>query len=213
MPRSAGSPTLDAPARRPRRSSHERRADVLAAARELFAQQGFHATSTRDLAAAADVNDALLYRYFPSKEAILTALVDEAIEAFSQLPTLGRGVAEMPLDTLMDVVGRAFLDTAHAHLDLLTILISEHHALAGDQRFVQFIDSSATGLGRLIEARTPNPSPGSGYLTARAYIGALIAYLLLQDVLGLSAVRPVDADHFLANLSAVTAAGIQSGPP
>lgn len=195
--------------RRPRRASSDRREDVLAAARQLFAAKGFHATGTRELAAAADVNDALLYRYFPNKEAILTALVDQAIAAFAALPaTLAGTLSEDPdAVELLETLGVAFVGIATEQLDLLTILISEHQTLADDRRFVQFIHVAATGLGLRLEQLTGYKD---GYLTARAYMGSLVAFVLLQNVLGLSSVHQVDAEAFVRHLAKVTAAGLSS---
>ncbi|HSZ39043.1 MAG TPA: TetR family transcriptional regulator [Trebonia sp.] len=47
-----------------------RRRDVLAAARRLFAANGYAQTSVRAIAAAADVNQALVVTYFGGKEAL-----------------------------------------------------------------------------------------------------------------------------------------------
>jgi AcrR family transcriptional regulator len=196
--------------RRPRKSSAARRADVLAAARRLFAERGFHATSTRDLAEAADINDALLYRYFPGKDAILAALVDEAVAAFRALPA-ARPDTGLPVADLLEFIGHAFVATATGQLDLLTILISEHHALAGDHRFVEFIHHAAVGLGQLLDSRTGPEAQGSGYLTARAYMGSLIAFVIAQDVLGLSAVHPVDPAAYIHHLATLTARGLGAG--
>jgi AcrR family transcriptional regulator len=192
--------------RRPRRPAAERRRQILAAARALFAERGFHATTTRDLAAAADINDALIYRYFPDKQAILAALIDEAIAVFQQLPKQPVH-ASLPLDQLLELIGTAFVHTAQANLDLVTILIGERHALAGDTRFVEFIDAAATRLGRLIDAATISRGHEQGYLTARAYFGSLIAFVLLQDRLGLSSVRPVDTTEYIHHLAQLTARG------
>lgn len=192
--------------RRPRRPAAERRRQILVAARALFAERGFHATTTRDLAAAADINDALIYRYFPDKQAILAALTDEAIAVFQALPKLP-DQAPLPLDQLLDLIGMAFVHTARANLDLLTILIGEQHTLAGDTRFVEFVDAAATRLGRLIDAAAGDQGDGRGYLTARAYFGALIAFVLLQDQLGLASIRPVDATEYIHHLAQLTARG------
>jgi AcrR family transcriptional regulator len=197
--------------RRPRRPAAARRADVLAAARRLFAERGYHATSTRELAQAADINDALLYRYFPSKDAILIALVDEAIAAFSALPAPPSAI-DLPVADLLELVGTAFVRVATEQLDLLTVLLSEHHALADDHRFVQFIHDAATGLGRLLEQAAGPGVQVSGYLTARAYMGSLIAFVLLQDVLGLSAVAAVDTTEYIRHQAALTARGLGADP-
>ena len=197
-------------ARRPRRPAAERRRQILAAARTLFAERGFDATTTRDLAAAADINDALIYRYFPDKRAILAALVDEAIAVFQDLPK-PPDQAVVPLESLLEMLGIGFVDAIRANLDLVTILISERQALAGDTRFVEFVDDAATRLGRLIDATVGGQvggREGQGYLTARAYFGALIAFVLLQDQLGLASIRQVDAAEYVRHLAQVTVRGV-----
>ncbi|HEY3878683.1 MAG TPA: helix-turn-helix domain-containing protein [Trebonia sp.] len=208
----SGAPGQDLPeqapaARRPRRPAAERRREVLAAARTLFAERGFDATTTRDLASAADINDALLYRYFPDKQAILTALADEAIAVFQALPK-APDHPSLPLDQLLELIGTGFVHTARANLDLLAILIGERHALAGDIRFAEFVDESATRLGRLIDAAAGGTDDPHGYLTARAYFGALIAFVLMQDQFGLAAIRPLDAAEYIHHLAQLTVRGI-----
>jgi AcrR family transcriptional regulator len=192
--------------RRPRRPAAERRRQILSAARALFAERGFHATTTRDLAAAADINDALIYRYFPDKQAILAALIDEAIAVFQALPK-PPDQAPLPLDQLLELIGAAFVHTSRANLDLVTILLGERHALAGDTRFAEFIDDAATRLGRLIDVTAGDRDDGQGYLTARAYFGALIAFVLLQDQLGMASIRQVDATEYIHHLAQLTVRG------
>jgi TetR/AcrR family transcriptional regulator, cholesterol catabolism regulator len=65
------------PVGRPR-SDDNRGKDILAAAVELFASRGFDATSIRDIATAARVQPASVYYYYPAKEALLIAIVDQA---------------------------------------------------------------------------------------------------------------------------------------
>jgi len=51
-----------------------RRDELAGTAARLFAERGFHGTTTRALAAAAGVSEALLFRYFPDKEALFLAM-------------------------------------------------------------------------------------------------------------------------------------------
>jgi AcrR family transcriptional regulator len=53
------------------------RARLLAAARGLFARQGVAATTVDDIARLAEVSRATAFNYFPSKQALLAALVHE----------------------------------------------------------------------------------------------------------------------------------------
>ena len=58
----------------PKLSGEERRAAIIKAVRGVFAQKGFHGTTTLELAKAAGVSEALLFKHFPSKEALYCAI-------------------------------------------------------------------------------------------------------------------------------------------
>lgn len=55
-------------------SGGERRSAIIRAVRDVFAQKGFHGTTTRELARAAGVSEALLFKHFPNKEALFSAM-------------------------------------------------------------------------------------------------------------------------------------------
>lgn len=59
------------------------RAKLYATAVRLIGEQGYEATTLRDVAKRADVSPGLLYRYFPSKRSVVLALYDELSEAFA----------------------------------------------------------------------------------------------------------------------------------
>src|SRR2546421_13087259 len=56
-------------------SGEERRAAIIQAVRRAFADKGFHGTTTRELAEAAGVSEALLFKHFPTKEALYSAML------------------------------------------------------------------------------------------------------------------------------------------
>src|SRR5580704_15803343 len=58
----------------PKLSSEERRAAIIKAVRQVFAEKGFDGTTTRELAVAAGVSEALLFKHFPNKEALYSAM-------------------------------------------------------------------------------------------------------------------------------------------
>jgi len=60
-----------------RRSQRER--EILAAARRCFVANGFHQTSMDDVIAAAGISAGGLYRYFPSKQALIAAVAAESV--------------------------------------------------------------------------------------------------------------------------------------
>jgi AcrR family transcriptional regulator len=63
--------------RKPRGQGASRRGEILAAAKRLFAEEGYESATMRRIAAAVGVSGAALYVYFPDKEAILFAIAEE----------------------------------------------------------------------------------------------------------------------------------------
>ena len=55
---------------------------LLAAASAQFAERGYHAVSIREIAAAAGVSLSALYHYYPSKQALLAALLHESMDDY-----------------------------------------------------------------------------------------------------------------------------------
>ena len=75
-----------------RLDSDDRRKGIVNAAVPLFARNGFAGTTTRELAAAAGVSEALLFRHFPSKQSLYREILrlgcegDPALERLASLP-------------------------------------------------------------------------------------------------------------------------------
>ena len=70
------------------------RAAIVAAARELFADCGYASTSLRDIAERLGLSKAALHHYFPSKDALLDALIEPALQG---LEAVGTEAPEPPL--------------------------------------------------------------------------------------------------------------------
>jgi AcrR family transcriptional regulator len=78
-----GAPEVPARSRpRKRRTSAAIRELVLNAARDLFAKRGYQATTTRDIALEAGVDEATIYRHFGSKAKLFEGAVSEPYHEF-----------------------------------------------------------------------------------------------------------------------------------
>ncbi|MEO8045155.1 MAG: TetR/AcrR family transcriptional regulator [Spartobacteria bacterium] len=73
----------------------DRREQILEAAMLCFARRGFHQTSMHDISAEAGISVGLIYRYFKSKEEVISALatehkrhIAELLERAGEAPTL-----------------------------------------------------------------------------------------------------------------------------
>jgi TetR/AcrR family transcriptional regulator len=64
-----------------RMNAGDRRRQLLDAALELFSRKGFGGATTKEIAAAAGVTEAIIFRHFPSKQALYTAVLDSKTES------------------------------------------------------------------------------------------------------------------------------------
>jgi AcrR family transcriptional regulator len=61
-----------------------RQRELIAAAARLFAQHGYHAVGINDISGALGLTGPAFYRHYPSKEAVLVAILDDAITTHLQ---------------------------------------------------------------------------------------------------------------------------------
>ncbi len=102
------------PAASPGRRSDRTRAAILAAVRERFARHGYEGTTIRAIAAEAEIDPAMVMRYFGSKEKLFA----EAAEFDLRLPDL----AAMPRDRIGHALAEHLLDVWESDDRLLALL-------------------------------------------------------------------------------------------
>jgi AcrR family transcriptional regulator len=102
--------------RKPRGQGHERRGEILAAAKAMFLADGYEAFTTRKLAARVGLSQTGLYVYFKSKEALLDAVCRQS---FAALAARFQDAAEKaPVGTSrLRALGLAYVQFGLAHPD------------------------------------------------------------------------------------------------
>lgn len=101
------------------------RGKVLQAATELFRKQGFERTTVRDLASRIGIQSGSIFHHFPSKQAILCAVMEENIRiSIARLEAAGAGEAE-PRQRLLKMV-ESELESIHSEArHALSVLVFE----------------------------------------------------------------------------------------
>jgi AcrR family transcriptional regulator len=97
-----------------------RRAEILAAAAELFARHGFHGVSIGDLGRAVGLTGPALYRHFRGKDAVLAQMLLDISERLLAEGTRRAGAAAGPAEAL-DALLRGHLDFALDNPALITV--------------------------------------------------------------------------------------------
>lgn len=120
--------------RKPRGSGHERRSEILAAAKELFISRGYETVTTRELANRVGLSQTGLYVYFQNKEEILQELRRSTYERMGA--RLGEVTAEgLPGAALLQRLLEGYLQFALENPDeyQLTYMVT-HASLKHDER-------------------------------------------------------------------------------
>ena len=113
----------------------ERRQQILDTAKGLFAQNGYHATTTRAISREIKMADGLIYHYFPQgKQETLWTIVDEY--SSTNLLEIKKRLAAIPdslpiRETLLEI-GSLFLHNLMHDRDVITIVLREQQNLSQD---------------------------------------------------------------------------------
>src|SRR3954454_14515324 len=109
-----------------------RRHDLTRAAARLFAEKGYHGTSTADLAGAMGVQKGSLYAHIESKADLLWDVASEGAEAFHA--ALDSVPDEGPVVERIRAALRAHLQVVAEQLDVATVFVREWRYLEGERR-------------------------------------------------------------------------------
>ena len=108
------------------------RDDILDAAAQVFRQKGFHGSSMADIAEAVNLQKASLYHHVSSKQEILLALLDRALEMlFEQIDVIAK--QPLPADENLRQMVQVYLRLLAENSDLSAVLLFEHRSLDPDQ--------------------------------------------------------------------------------
>lgn len=87
----------------------QRRNDIVEAARQLYEERGLSRTSVKDIAERAGITRSLFYHYFPDKQAVTSAVLDDFVEDYIEALSIWNdermtGEIEQALDGVVRVL-------------------------------------------------------------------------------------------------------------
>jgi AcrR family transcriptional regulator len=200
--------------------SEARQRQILACAKRVFAERGFHAANISHICEAAGIGRGTLYQYFTNKHSVLTAILRETLERVQALMERMARENEYPppehvprslaiaasAKQLRRVLAVVFDDN-----DTLRILLRE--AVGLDVEVEKLLNEIDEALISIVE-RDLERAKAAGYL--RRELDTRIAATLVVgglEKLGLAALRsrePVDLDALAHEATALHAIGLLS---
>jgi len=148
-----------------RMSAAERQNQLLEVAMTLFSRRGFKGTTTKEIAAAAGVAEAVIFQHFPSKEALYSAVLELHLEASDE----PRWVAE-----ISDYMERN--DDEGVFRSFVRRILHNYRSDPMIERVVLFaaLEGHEQGVARLHKQFSPVFERLIAYVTRRQREGALL---------------------------------------
>lgn len=179
-----------------RRDAAATRRALLFAARVLMAQHGVEGTSTRDVAGAAGVNQALVYRYFGSKEKLFAEAAGTSTTASTNI------VEDTPLAELPRALLAHVLDVSAA-VDDGAGSISAFMTAANDETVREILrERIDTVFGTRLAARLDGPDAA---IRAELIAAVLTGLAFLRGKIGTRALSTASRETIAAYLDQMAA--------
>ncbi len=158
----------------------DRRQRILEAALDLFSRQGFHRTSTRQVAEVAGLAEGTIFNYFPTKKDLLVAVMAQIVDDYAgqDLESPKAGTLEMLRETF-----RSRLEHGWRHAGRVRFLLGE--LLLNQEMRQPYFDAVILRLTRRLE-HLLTQRIADGYIrpcnvrvVSGALVGAFLTYLLV----------------------------------
>lgn len=171
---------------RVRMTGSERREQLIAVGRSLFADKGFEAVSIEEIAASAKVSKPVVYEHFGSKDGLYAVIVDREMSRL--LTTITSALTAGHPRALLEQAGMALFDYIEDSTDGFRILVRDSPVSASTGNFASLILDVATEvehlLGQEFSQRGLNPK------TAPMYAQMLVGMVALTGQWWLDSRKP-----------------------
>ncbi len=172
-----------------RMSAGGRREQILNGAMRLFAQKGFRGTTTREIAQRLGISEALMFKYFPSKEALYRAIIQKRTDGseemlFPKEAIQAKDDRQVFRSIASYLIRRNTEDPTFLRLLLYSAL--ERHGLSNiffENHAMERIRLLSEYIRQRIKEKAFKKVPPM--LAARAFIGMVIHYVQAQEIYGM----------------------------
>lgn len=202
-----------------RMPGEDRRRQLLRVAVDSFARNGFSGTKTKDIAAAAGVSEAILFRHFASKEDLYHAILDEKEATmggdrwFVEMNELAerRDDRGLFLHFARQVI-RSFREDAAFHRLLLYASLEGH--LLADLFHERFGLPTGDFLARYIAQRQKEGAfrECDPRIAVMFLVGSTVHFAMARYVMGVKKFPP-DEDEIVEKFVELTIGGLERRPP
>ena len=189
----------------PRQLSPEKAEAILAGGMQEFLAHGYAGTSMDRIATAAGVSKATVYSHFQDKEGLFTALIEQLVQGkFRSLFEPSPENLQLEPRIFLHELANRFLDMSAnepGFLNFMRLIIGESGRFPQLARaFVRNIERNSFGMLQQYLAACPQLKLADPEATARIFIGAVVHFLIVQEMLHGKDIVPMERDRLINNL-------------
>lgn len=184
-----------------RMSSEDRRCQLMSVAVRLFSRKGFRGTTTKEIALASGVTEAMIFRHFPTKEDLYRAILDhkaseEPVEEF--LKELGEFTERRDDEGLFIAIATKILNHAERDPDFMRLMF--YSALEGHELARSFREKQFKPLNDFVAAYVARRQAEGAFrkinptVAVRSFIGMAVHHWLFTRLLEFHAVDITDRE-------------------
>ena len=165
----------------------DKRQEILRAARQVAAREGFHQATMQKIAAEAGLKTpSHIYWYFKNKKELFQSMMEELSPILSQLPNLWSRIDDPPEEVLL-FIGKTYLKTFDnpEAKQLVRIFFSELTRVS--EAVNSFAEKAVLLLNFLVtylehQIKIGRLRPHDTQSSARSFIGSFVVYMLGSEL-------------------------------
>ena len=180
-------------------TSAERREQLIAISRGLFAEKGYEGTSVEEIAARAEVSKPVVYEHFGGKEGLYAVVVDREVR--SLLETVTTALTAGRTHQLVEQAALALLDYIESSSDGFRILVRDSPVGSSSGSFISILSDVGTRVEHILaeEFKRRDLDPKNAPMYAQMLVGMVA--LTGQWWLDVRKPRKQDVAAHLVNLA------------
>jgi len=190
--------------------SNDKREQILTGAMQEFFAHGFSGTSMDRVAATARVSKATVYSHFQDKEGLFVTLVERLAQRKFQLIMENLPLHENP-KTLLRLLAAKLLNQMNEDPEYMTfvrLVIGESGRFPNlAKTFIRSIAQPGVETLTQYIAAHPELNIPDPEATARIFLGALINFVMTQEVLHAKEIMPMKSDRIIDSLAHLFSCG------
>jgi AcrR family transcriptional regulator len=194
----------------------ERRRQIIDTAAELFSRRGFSGTTTREVAKAAGVSEATLFKHFATKEELYAAIIEAKAQTRKILDAVGEAAQRRDDAEVLRLLGRQMLTRTKADPTLMRLLFFS--ALEGHTLSDMFLRSRVEGIDNFLSRYIAERTAAGVFRAvdplqaAWNFIGMVSFHLLLSEVFGQKPPPHLTIDVVVDHMVSLFLDGVRGDP-